>query len=162
MLINSTLNAFLTLATKRSRTLTNKKKVREMKKNHIINCSNLLQNFATHYSCHPNHCGLCSKPNNAISWGIPKAQMSFVCVALLCFDLLACAKTSVLCGNGRTKLQADFVTQSFSKWSTQSKGGFICTSPSWLSVTSSSSQCCWTRMIECYQFRWHFAEPQKR
>ena len=23
-------------------------------------------------------------------------------------------------------------------------GGFICTSPSWLSVTSSSSQCCWT------------------
>ena len=34
---------------------------------------------------------------------------------LLCFDLLACAKTSVLCGNGRTKLQADFVTQSFSK-----------------------------------------------
>ena len=83
----------------------------------LINCSNLLQNFATPYSCHPNHCGLCSKPNNAISWGIPKAQMSFVCVALLCFDLLACAKTSVLCGNGRTKLQADFVTQSFSKWS---------------------------------------------
>ena len=38
--------------------------------------------------------------------------------------------------------------------------------PSWLSVTSSSSQCCWTRMasqmIECYQFRCHFAEPQKR
>ena len=45
-------------------------------------------------------------------------------------------------------------------------GGFICTSPSWLSVTSSSSQCGWTRMasqmIECYQFRCHFAEPQKR
>ena len=43
---------------------------------------------------------------------------------------------------------------------------FICTSPSWLSVTSSSSQCCWNRkasqMIECYQFRCHFAEPQKR
>ena len=45
-------------------------------------------------------------------------------------------------------------------------GGFICISPSWHSVTSSSSQCCWTRMasqiIECYQFRCHFAEPQKR
>ena len=44
--------------------------------------------------------------------------------------------------------------------------GFICTSPSWLSVTSSSSQCCWTRMasqmIEFHQFRCHFAEPQKR
>ena len=46
-----------------------------------------------------------------------------------------------------------------------SKEGLICTSPSWLSVTSSSSQCCWTRMasqmIECYQFRCHFAESQK-
>ena len=44
-------------------------------------------------------------------------------------------------------------------------GGFICTSLSWLSVTSSSSQCGWTRMasqmIECYQFRCHFAESQK-
>ena len=41
-------------------------------------------------------------------------------------------------------------------------GGFICTSPSWFSVTRSSCQFCWTRMasqmIECY----HFAEPQKR
>ena len=46
------------------------------------------------------------------------------------------------------------------------KGVFICTSPSWLSVTNSSSQCCWTRMasqmIECYQLRCHYAEPQKR
>ena len=45
-------------------------------------------------------------------------------------------------------------------------GGFICTSLSWLSVTSCSSHCCWTRvasqMIECYWFRCHFAEPQKR
>ena len=44
-------------------------------------------------------------------------------------------------------------------------GGFTCTSPSWFSVTSYSSQCCWTRMasqmIECYQFRCHFTEPQK-
>ena len=54
------------------------------------------------------------------------------------------------------------------KWqaSSSSMGGFICTSPSWLSGTSSSSQCCWTRMasqmIEFYQFRCHFAEPQKR
>ena len=44
-------------------------------------------------------------------------------------------------------------------------GSFICTFPSWLSVTSSSSQCCWTRMasqmIECYQFKYHFAEFQK-
>ena len=43
--------------------------------------------------------------------------------------------------------------------------GFIFTSPSWLSVTSFSSQCCWTRMasqmIECYQFRCHFAESQE-
>ena len=42
-------------------------------------------------------------------------------------------------------------------------GGFICTSPSWLSVTSSSSKCCWFRMacqrIECYQFRCHFTGP---
>ena len=47
----------------------------------------------------------------------------------------------------------------------QTEEGFICTSPSWLSVTSSSSQCCWTRMtsqtIECYQFWCHFAESQK-
>ena len=47
-----------------------------------------------------------------------------------------------------------------------SLGGFICTSLSWLSLTSSSSRCCWTRMasqmIECYQFRCHFAEPQNR
>ena len=45
-------------------------------------------------------------------------------------------------------------------------GGFICTPLSWLSVTRSSSQCSWTRMasqmIECYQLRCHFAEPQKR
>ena len=42
---------------------------------------------------------------------------------------------------------------------------FYFTSSSWLSITSSSSQCCWTRMasqvIECYQFRCHFTEPQK-
>ena len=40
----------------------------------------------------------------------------------------------------------------------------ICTSLSRLSVTSYSSQCCWTRMasqmIECFQFRCYFAEPQ--
>ena len=45
------------------------------------------------------------------------------------------------------------------------RGGFIYTSRSWLSVTSSSFQCCWTRMvcqtIERYQLRCHFAEPQK-
>ena len=45
-------------------------------------------------------------------------------------------------------------------------GGFICTSSSWLSVISSSLQCCWARtasqMIESYQFRCHFAEPKKR
>ena len=44
-------------------------------------------------------------------------------------------------------------------------GGFICISPSWLSVTSSSCQCCWTRMtsqmIECYQFRCHFVESHE-
>ena len=43
--------------------------------------------------------------------------------------------------------------------------GFICTSLSWLSVTSSCSQCCWTRMasqmIECYQFRCHFVESHE-
>ena len=51
------------------------------------------------------------------------------------------------------------------KYTYNTWGGFICTSPSWLSVTSSSSQCCWTRMasqmIECYQFRCHFAESQE-
>ena len=53
-----------------------------------------------------------------------------------------------------------------SLWCATTLGGFICTSPSWLSVTSSSSQCCWARMasqiIEFYLFRCHFAEPQKR
>jgi hypothetical protein len=52
--------------------------------------------------------------------------------------------------------------QTFMNWTLE---GFICTSPSWLSVTSSSFQCCWTRMvyqlIECYQFRCHFTESQK-
>ena len=49
--------------------------------------------------------------------------------------------------------------------STPAMGGFICTSPSWLSITSSSCQYCWTRMasqmIECYQFRCHLAESKR-
>ena len=57
----------------------------------------------------------------------------------------------------------------FQTWKTQTScvsGGFICNSSSWLSVASSSSQCCWTimafQMIECYQFRCLFDKPQKR
>ena len=60
----------------------------------------------------------------------------------------------------------NFQTLETFTFSNSTLGGFICTSPSWLSVTSSSSQCCWIRitsqMIECYQFRCHFAEPKKR
>ena len=97
--------------------------------------------------------------------GVPLVHTSTTCGVLASLFKRLSSVSAFLAASTVTMVAfLDFYPKKF-LWQI-SMGGFICTSPSWLSVTSSSSQCFWIRMafqmIECYFFRCHFSKPQKR
>ena len=72
----------------------------------------------------------------------------------------------VFSGTTKTRFQPMIINCTKRFYWIETFGGFICICLSWLSVISSSFQCCGTRMtpqmIEFYQFRCRSNEPLKR